>query len=88
MTYQNLLITTQQAEDFAKKYYGIIATAKSLPGFEDFNFRLKTNDNKTYILKISRGNTNLNILDFQTSKEAKNDMTLLKMLWHFLGNRH
>ena len=67
MTYQNLLITTQQAEDFAKKYYGIIATAKSLPGFEDFNFRLKTNDNKTYILKISRGNTNLNILDFQTS---------------------
>lgn len=66
MTYQDLLITTSEAESYAKQYYGIIATAKALPGFEDFNFRLKTDDNETYILKISREDIDPLMLDYQT----------------------
>lgn len=67
MTYQDLLITTEEAVQFAKIYYGLTATAKTLPGFEDFNFRLQAEDNKTYILKVSRGNIDTTILDFQMS---------------------
>lgn len=67
MSYQDLLITTDEAAQFAKTYYGITATAKALPGFEDFNFKLQSNNNKTYILKISRDNIDTTILDFQTA---------------------
>jgi 4-aminobutyrate aminotransferase-like enzyme/Ser/Thr protein kinase RdoA (MazF antagonist) len=59
-------ITTKQGENYAQKYFGITATATILPGFEDFNFKLKTKNDEIYILKISRDNSNIESLDFQT----------------------
>jgi Ser/Thr protein kinase RdoA (MazF antagonist) len=52
-------ITTKQGENYAQKYFGITATATILPGFEDFNFKLKTKNDEIYILKISRDNSNI-----------------------------
>ncbi|MFT6935790.1 MAG: 4-aminobutyrate aminotransferase-like enzyme/Ser/Thr protein kinase RdoA (MazF antagonist) [Saprospiraceae bacterium] len=66
MTYQDLLITTTEAENYAQKYFGITAKAKALPGFEDFNFRLKVDNGEMYILKISRADVDIEVLDFQT----------------------
>ena len=60
MTYQDLLITTTEAENYAQKYFGITAKAKALPGFEDFNFRLKVDNGEMYILKILPCNKNSN----------------------------
>jgi len=66
MSNQNKQITTKQAENYTQKYFGITAIATILPGFEDFNFKLKTKNDETYILKISRDNSNVASLDFQT----------------------
>lgn len=65
--FQNLAISTLQAEKYALQYYNIVALAKKLPGEVDFNFYLKCEDGQSYTLKISRLNVEKAELDFQAS---------------------
>lgn len=65
MTYQNLQITTQKAENILFEIFGIKGAASSLPGEIDFNFRIKVENSVGYILKISRPEEDLAYLDFQ-----------------------
>ncbi|MCV6631683.1 MAG: phosphotransferase, partial [Flavobacteriaceae bacterium] len=64
MDYQNLRITKLEAEDVAFQVYGIVGTAKALPGEVDFNFKISAKDG-AFILKISRPEVDVGYLDFQ-----------------------
>lgn len=65
MNYDALKITTQQAEDILFKLFNIKGKASKLPGEVDFNFRIKVENKKGYILKVSRPDEDENCLDFQ-----------------------
>ncbi|MDO5977862.1 aminotransferase class III-fold pyridoxal phosphate-dependent enzyme [Flavivirga spongiicola] len=65
MSYNNLKITAQQAEDILLDLFDIKGKASQLPGELDFNFRIKIENEEGYILKISRPDENENYLDFQ-----------------------
>ena len=65
MNYDNLKISTQQAENILFECFNIKGIASSLPGELDFNFRIKVKDSEGYILKISRPKEDENYLDFQ-----------------------
>ena len=65
ITYSNLKITTEQAEDILLKRFNLKGSASPLPGEIDFNFRIKIPNNEGYILKISRPDENQDYLDFQ-----------------------
>lgn len=65
MNYDNLKISTRQAEEILLNSYHIEGKASQLPGEIDFNFRIKVANAEGYILKISRPNENENYLDFQ-----------------------
>ena len=65
MEYNQIKISTQQAEKILFDTYKIKGIASELPGELDFNFRIKTNTSESYILKISRPNEDENYLDFQ-----------------------
>ena len=65
MTYDNLKITIQQAEDILFNLFQIKGKASALPGEVDFNFRIKVENSEGYILKISRPDEDEGYLDFQ-----------------------
>ena len=65
MNYTKLKIDTKQAEDILHQLYNIGGVASELPGDTDFNFKIKVDDEVHYILKISRPNTDEDVLDFQ-----------------------
>ena len=65
MNYDNLKISTQQAEKILFECFNIKGNASPLPGEVDFNFRIKIDDEAGYILKISRPDEDENYLDFQ-----------------------
>ena len=65
--FQNLSISTLQAEKYAQQYFDLKVIAKKLPGEADFNFYLKREDGKSYTLKISRPDVKKEELDFQSS---------------------
>ncbi|WP_299160426.1 aminotransferase class III-fold pyridoxal phosphate-dependent enzyme [uncultured Tenacibaculum sp.] len=65
MDYNQIKISTQQAEEILLKLFNIKGTASSLPGEVDFNFRIKAENNEDYVLKISRPEEDVNYLDFQ-----------------------
>ena len=65
MNYEKLKISVQQAEKLALTLFNIQGTATPLPGFIDFNFRIKVEGNEGYILKISRPDEDAEYLDFQ-----------------------
>ena len=65
MDYNQIKISTQQAEDILFSLYHIKGKAFVLPGEIDFNFRIKAENSVGYILKISRPNESINYLDFQ-----------------------
>jgi 4-aminobutyrate aminotransferase-like enzyme/Ser/Thr protein kinase RdoA (MazF antagonist) len=64
MEYLKIQISESEAKGIALKYFGINGEASVLPGEIDFNFRIKT-VNKSYILKVSRPDVDLNYLHFQ-----------------------
>ena len=64
ISYQDLLLTNEQALDIAKHHFGITGEVTKLDGYEDFNFRIKSTD-ASYILKVSRPNEDEGYLDFQ-----------------------
>ena len=65
MNYDNLKITTSQAENIVFDLFGVQGNALPLPGEIDFNFRIKIKNKEGYILKISRPNEDVDYLDFQ-----------------------
>ncbi len=65
MNYDNLKISIQQAEEILFKLFNIKGTASALPGYEDYNFRMKVNNENAFILKISRPNEDADYLYFQ-----------------------
>ena len=50
----NNQISIKEAEDVLYNTYNIKGTASKLPGYADYNFRIKVEDENAYILKISR----------------------------------
>lgn len=65
MDYNQIKISTQQAEEILLELFNIKGTATSLPGEVDFNFRINVENNEGYILKISRPEEDFKYLDFQ-----------------------
>ena len=65
MDYNQIKISTHQAEEILFNLFHIKGKASELPGEIDFNFRIKVEDSEGFILKISRPNENVNYLDFQ-----------------------
>ena len=62
--YPEIIISSSQATDITLKLYGLKGTALSLPGFEDFNFRIESEKGR-FLLKVSRPDADLEYLGFQ-----------------------
>jgi len=68
MEFNRLKPTAQQAIALAKKHYNLTITSiKPLDGEVDFNFKITTQTQQTYTLKISRPNPNTDELNLQTA---------------------
>ena len=65
MNYTQQKISIPEAEKILFDLYNIKGTASSLPGYVDFNFRIKIEDEAGYILKISRSEENKKFLEYQ-----------------------
>ena len=65
MSYTDIKINIKQAENILLKVYGIHGIASKLPGYVDFNFRMKVKNNESFILKISRPEESKKYLEFQ-----------------------
>ncbi len=65
MSYDKILLSTDQAEKILLKYFNIIGSATSLPGEIDFNFKINVNNKPLFILKVSRPDDKNTRLDFQ-----------------------
>jgi len=63
-SYSELKISTHQAEEILYNSYRIKGTAIRLPGYVDYNFKIKTENGDCYILKISRPNADVNYILF------------------------
>jgi len=64
MEYTQLKITPEKAEEILFKRYNIKGKAFELPGYTDYNFRIKIDNENCYVLKISRENADENFLLF------------------------
>jgi Ser/Thr protein kinase RdoA (MazF antagonist) len=64
ISYQELLLSNEQALAISKEHFGIEGEVTKLDGYEDFNYRIKSTNN-SYILKVSRPNEDEGYLDFQ-----------------------
>lgn len=77
MDYETIKINATQAEKILLECFEIKGNASPLPGYVDFNFRIKIENEEGYILKISRPDENKKYLDFQQnllqSIEASDD---------------
>jgi len=62
--YPKVKITVQQAARIAEELYGITGTVASLPGEQDFNFKVTT-EGKSYLLKVARPGADKQYLQFQ-----------------------
>ena len=60
----NKEITTQEAENLLYELYGIRGKADKLPGYADYNFKIKVANKNSYILKISRPEADKNFIFF------------------------
>ena len=65
MNYTQQKISIPEAEKFLFDHYNIKGTASPLPGYVDFNFRIKVENEEGYILKISRVEENKKYLEYQ-----------------------
>ena len=65
MKYAQQKISTSEAEKILFDLYCIKGTASPLPGYVDFNFRIKIENEEGYILKISRVEENKKYLEYQ-----------------------
>lgn len=67
MSYKEIEISEQQAAELALTYYNLEGELKKLPGEEDFNFYLKDKSGKEFTVKVSRPDTDVNAIDFQSA---------------------
>ena len=65
-SYNTIKISLSEAKKILFDLYKIDGEISRLPGELDFNFRVKSSDSVSYILKISRPDENFEHLDFQT----------------------
>lgn len=65
MDFNTIKITPQQAESLTLELFNISGKAFPLPGYIDFNFRIKVDAGDGFILKISRPDEHQEYLDFQ-----------------------
>ena len=91
MDYNTIKITSKQAEKILFELYHIKGKASSLPGYVDFNFRMKVENKEGYILKISRPDENKKYLDFQqdllqTIEASDEDLIAPKVVLDIHGN--
>ncbi len=63
--YELQQISNHEAETIATQYFGLIGKASVLPGEIDFNFKIITQLNEKFILKISRPSQSEDYSDFQ-----------------------
>ena len=59
-------IDEEGAEEVSREWLASKAVAKRLDGERDVNFRLKCDDGKSYLLKVSHPDEDPSIIDFQT----------------------
>ena len=64
MEYNQLKITAKRAEEILFKLYNIKGKAFELPGYTDYNFRIKVDNENCFVLKISRESADDNFLLF------------------------
>lgn len=64
MEYNQLKITSEKAEKILFELYNIRGKAFELPGYTDYNFRIKVDNENCFVLKISRESANDNFLLF------------------------
>jgi 4-aminobutyrate aminotransferase-like enzyme/Ser/Thr protein kinase RdoA (MazF antagonist) len=64
MEYTQLKITTKKAEEILFQRYNIKGKAFELPGYTDYNFRIKVDNKNCFVLKISREDADENFLLF------------------------
>ena len=57
--------TNEQIEALCEQHYGIIGKAQKQVGEIDFNYKVKTKNGSSFILKISRPDTSNAYFDFQ-----------------------
>lgn len=60
-----LQVSIEEAERIALQHYGIQGEFSILPGEVDFNFKVKTREGTSYILKISRPDADRTYLEYQ-----------------------
>ncbi|WP_196885199.1 peptidoglycan DD-metalloendopeptidase family protein [Aureivirga sp. CE67] len=63
--YMEFQMENRYAEQILYTLYGIIGSATKLYEDIDFNFKINTNTNETYLLKVSRGKFDNGYLDYQ-----------------------
>tara|TARA_B110000046_G_scaffold178025_1_gene205485 strand:- start:98 stop:3127 length:3030 start_codon:yes stop_codon:yes gene_type:complete len=64
MEYTQIKITPKKAEEILFQRYNINGKAFELPGYTDYNFRIKIDNENCYVLKISREDADKNFLLF------------------------
>lgn len=64
MDHSEKKIAIEQAEKILFELYNIKGEATQLPGYTDYNFRIKVDNKSCYVLKISRQNADENFLLF------------------------
>jgi len=60
-----IALAPENAAALCLQHYNIKGTATRLPGELDHNYKIDSNNNSSYILKINRPDTSLDYLDFQ-----------------------
>jgi 4-aminobutyrate aminotransferase-like enzyme/Ser/Thr protein kinase RdoA (MazF antagonist)/murein DD-endopeptidase MepM/ murein hydrolase activator NlpD len=64
-SYEAIKISSQEAESILLDKFGIEGKANPLPGYIDFNFRIKVGEKNKYVLKVSRPDEDEAFLDYQ-----------------------
>ncbi|MFZ1562090.1 MAG: phosphotransferase, partial [Saprospiraceae bacterium] len=91
--YNNLQISSDQASFLAQTYFGITGKATPLPGEVDINFKIKTSDGNSYILKVSRPGMDHQYIDFQLKillhlADTAPEITVPKIILNKDGNAY
>lgn len=62
-----ILYSSKDAEDIVTKIFGFKCSATRLPGEHDFNFHIKCEDGKQFLLKISHPSEEKSIIEMQNA---------------------
>ena len=73
MEYSTIKITALEAEKILFELYNIKGKASSLPGYVDFNFRIKIENEEGYIL---------NVLDFERLNSYSDPKYAITQIYH------